>query len=184
MSDCQHHWVMTNVKYGFVIFEKCYHCKELRTYFTEDDSLLLGDEYREGEHFYNRLESAQSFTFDLLCTRCNRLETYNDLIGLFYCTSCMPNCQVEKLQQQYAPHKTWIMVAFGILPNAKKNPIPQAKLDILSDYFNQRRDTTRSTIKIVSFELIADLTRCKGGFIHDVGLLTKEGPSEERKPLF
>jgi hypothetical protein len=90
---------------------------------------------------------------------------------------------VEALRLKYEAEKTWILVAFGFLPVAGPESIPSYKLDILSDYFNQRRDTSRSRIKIVSFDLIDDLSHCRGDFMHDVGMLSLE-PPPERKPLF
>jgi hypothetical protein len=183
MPECQHQWQMINIQFGFVVFEKCYHCNGLRTYFTIEDTPILGDKYREGSHYWSRVENAQSFRFDLQCTKCNHLEKFEDLMGLLYCTGCLPDCEVEILRKKYEAEKTWVLVAFGFLPEAQEQPIPSYKLDILTDYFNQRRDTTRSRIKIVSFNLIEDLSRCKGEFIHDVGMLSLE-PLEDRKPPF
>jgi hypothetical protein len=189
MSECQsygscgHQWEMTNIQFGFVVFEKCFHCNGLRTYFSAEEVPILGDKYREGDHFWSRVENAQSFRFDLKCTKCDHLEKFDDLMGLLHCTGCLPDCEVEILRKKYEVEKTWILVAFGFLPQAKTEPIPSYKLDILTDYFNQRRDTSRSRIKIVSFNLIKDLSLCKGDFIHDVGMLSLE-PPKDRKPLF
>jgi len=183
MSECQHQWKMANIQFGFVVFEKCFHCNGLRTYFSTEDTPILGDKYREGDHYWSRVENAQSFRFDLQCTKCNHLEKYDDLMGLLHCTGCLPDCEVEILRKKYEAERTWILVAFGFLPKAKTEPIPTYKLDTLTDYFNQRRDTSRSRIKIVPFNLIADLSLCKGDFIHDVGMLSLE-PPKERKPLF
>jgi hypothetical protein len=183
MSACQHQWEMANVQFGFVVFEKCFHCKSLRTYFSAEDHPILGDIYRQGDCYWNRMENAQSFRFDLRCTKCDRLEKFGDLMGLLHCTGCLPGCQVDLLQKKYEAERTWLLVAFGFLPKAREEPIPEYKLDILTDYFNQRRDTSRSRIKIVPFTLISDLSLCKGDFIHDVGMLSQEPPAE-RKPLF
>lgn len=183
MAECQHQWQMINIQFGFVVFEKCFHCNSLRTYFSMEDTAILGDKYREGDHYWSRVENAQSFRFDLQCTRCKHLEKFGDLMGLLYCTGCLPDCKVEILQKKYEAEKTWILVAFGFLPEAKTKPIPSYKLEILTDYFNQRRDTTRSRIKIVPFNLIEDISRCEGDFIHDVGMLSTESP-ERRKPPF
>ncbi len=183
MPDCKHQWEMTNTEFGFVSFEKCFHCSNIRTYFTLEQSPHLGEEYREAPHFWNSVENAQSFRFDLKCTACKYVIEFRDLMGLLYCTDCMPECEVAELQKKYAKERTWIFLAFGHLPEAKENPISTEKLDILTDYFNQRRDTTRSKIKLLSFNLIKDLTCCRGEFIHDVGMLSQE-PPEERKPLF
>jgi len=69
------------------------------------------------------------------------------------------------------------------LPRAISDPIPDNKLDILTDYFNQRRDTSRSRMKIVPFNLIEDLSRCKGEFMHDVGMLSLEPPEDRKSPF-
>ena len=183
MKNCQHQWKMTNIQFGFVFFEKCYHCNDLRTYFSMEGSALIGEEYREEDHFWNIVEKAQSFIFDLKCTRCNNLEKFTNLMGLLYCTGCLSDCEVEKMQKKFYAEKTWIIVAFGHLPQAIIEPIPSYKMDILSSYFNQRRDTSRSRIKMVPFNLIKDFTQCKGDFIHDVGMLSTE-PPKERKHIF
>ena len=183
MDTCRHEWEMTNIQYGFVSFEKCFHCNTLRTYFSPEGDASVGEEYRDGEHFYNILEKAQTLHFDFRCTRCDRLVSFKDLMGLLYCTGCMPDCEVEKIQKKLESERTWIIVAFGHLPEAVKKPLSAEKLNILTNYFNQRRDTSRSRIKIVPFNLIEDLSRCKGDFIHDVGMLSLE-PPPGRKPLF
>jgi hypothetical protein len=86
------------------------------------------------------------------------------------------------IQRRLAGEKTWIMVAFGFLPEAKTHPISENRLEILSNYFNQRRDTSRSRIKIVSFNLISDISLCRGEFIYDIGMLSAE-EIRDRKPL-
>jgi hypothetical protein len=174
---------MTNTEFGFVSFEKCFHCNGIRTYFTVDQSLHLGEEYREGPHFWSLVEIAQSFRFDLKCTACNYIEDFREFMGLLFCTDCIPGCDVSVLQKKYALAKTWVLVAFGHLPQAMESPISTEKLGILTHYFNQRRDTARSKVKFLPFNLIEDLTCCRGEFIHDVGMLSQE-PPEERKPLF
>ena len=64
--ECIHNWQMINVAYGFIITEKCSKCNDISTYFTFEDRPPL-EEYREGDHFWNVMESAQSFHFDLQC---------------------------------------------------------------------------------------------------------------------
>jgi hypothetical protein len=183
MADCEHRWDMTDKRFGFVVFEKCYHCSGIRTFFSTEEAPVLWDKYREGDCFWNRVEVAQSFQYNLKCVKCGLVEKFDDLMGLLFCTSCMEDCEVERLQKKYEKEKTWVVVAFGHFPEITRNPIPPRKLDILTDYFNQRRDTTRSRIKVLSFDLVKDLPRCKGVFVHDVGMLS-ENPPEERKPVF
>jgi hypothetical protein len=183
MSECQHQWEMADIQFGFVTFEKCFHCNGLRTYFTVEDNPILGAKYREGDCFWSQVENAQSFRFNLKCQKCGQRENYSDLMGLLHCTDCLADCAVEVLQRQYAPLKTWLTVAFGFAGKEKAKPFPPGKLEILTDYFNQRRETSRSKIKVVSSDLIGDLSRCKGDFIHDVGMLSLE-PPPDRKSVF
>jgi len=182
MSDCQHRWEMTNIQFGFIAFEKCSHCDRIRTFFSIDDAPVSGDDYREGDCLWRRVENAQSFRFDLKCSKCHHVEKFHDLMGLLYCTGCMSDCPVDILQKKLETEKTWVLVAFGFLPKTKGKLISNEKLDLLTDYFNQRRDTSRSRIKIISYDLIDNFSLCKGEFIYDRGMLSLE-PVEERKPL-
>jgi hypothetical protein len=180
MPSCEHEWEMTNIQFGFIVFEKCSHCDKLRTYFS---TMVVGEDYSEGDCLWKVMENAQSFRFDLKCKKCNHLEKYEDIMGFMYCTGCLEDCQVEILQKKYAPDKTWVMVAFGFLTDNVPKPISGERLKILDEYFNQRRDTTRSRMKILSYDLIENFTYCKGEFMFDIGMLSAEPPIE-RKPLF
>ncbi|MDZ7270568.1 MAG: hypothetical protein ONB17_03035 [candidate division KSB1 bacterium] len=183
MAKCTHLWQMAHVRFGLIAFEKCFHCGMVRTYFSPEDALPLGEEYREEEHFWSRVETAQSFRFDLECSRCGQVEDFSQLMGLMHCTGCLSDCPVEQQRKTLERQRTWLVVAFGFLPQAMHTPIPEHKIAILTDYFNQRRDTSRSRIKVVPFNLIPDLARCTGEFLHDVGMLSQEPPGA-RKPLF
>jgi hypothetical protein len=177
-AACDHRWKLTNTRFGFIVFERCSDHGELRSYFCNE---AASEAYREDGCTWRIVENAQTFQFDLTCTECGRVEPYGELMGFLYCTECMDGCPIAKEQRALAPSKTWTMVAFGFLDGDGARPIPPAKIDRLSDYFNQRRDTSRSRIKIVSFEDIEDFARCKGEFIHDVGMLATE--PQARKPL-
>ncbi|MCR4440052.1 MAG: hypothetical protein QHJ34_12940 [bacterium] len=182
MATCTHRWQMAHVRFGLIAFEKCFHCGMIRTYFSAEDALPLGEEYREEDHFWSRVETAQSFRFDLQCSLCGQVEGFSELMGLMHCTACMEDCPVEQQRRALEQERTWLVVAFGFLPQALHRPPAEQKLSILTDYFNQRRDVTRSR-KVVPFTLIPDLSRCGGEFLHDVGMLSQEPPGE-RKPLF
>lgn len=183
MSDCQHIWDMTNIQFGFVVFEKCTHCNGLRTYFSEKDHPIVNDSYREDNCEWKCVENAQSFRFDLKCKKCNQVEQFKDVMGFLYCTGCMHDCKIEILQKEYEPKKQWILVAFGYLPKDKNNMISEDRLLVIEEYFNQRRDTSRSTMKILSSDLIENFSQCKGYFIHDVGMLSLEPPGERKHLL-
>ena len=184
-SGCPHAWEMANIQFGFVVFEKCFHCNGLRTYFTIENIPYLGDKYREGDHFWSRVENAQSFRFDLRCTRCEHVERFDELMGLLYCTGCLPDCAVEVKRKKLESQRTWVVLASGFLPEGQAKPkvIPPHKLEILAAYFNQRRDTSRSRIAVLPFDLAGGFVECKAEFLHDVGMLSQE-PAQGRKPLY
>lgn len=183
MSECKHTWEMIDIRFGYVAFEKCFHCDGIRTYFSEDDNFLLGDKYREGAHFWTRVDNAQTFQFNLQCHRCKETENFGELMGLMYCTDCMADCDLAVLQKKYEQQGVGMLIAFGFFPQAMRKPIPPYKLEILSEYFNQRRDSSRKNIKFMSFDLIKDLSLCRGDFLHDIGMLSQE-PVTERKSYF
>jgi hypothetical protein len=176
---------MINIRFGFVAFEKCFHCNGVRTFFTKEGAAIIGDKYREGNHFWNRVENAQTFRFDLRCWKCNDLERFDDLMGLLYCTGCLPDCRVEILRKKLEADRTHILLACGHLGEGETKPkqLSLCKLDKLTGYFNQRRVTSRSRIAIIPFDLEDGFSRCKGEFLHDVGMLSPE-PIVTRKSPF
>ncbi|NOZ61887.1 MAG: hypothetical protein GXO74_09415 [Calditrichaeota bacterium] len=184
MTSATQEWEMKNIQFGFIVYEKCYQTDELRTFFTTEANPILGDRYREGKKHWTRMGVAQSFQFDLRNKKTGETIPFNDLMGLMYCTGCMSDCELDVLRQKYEKERTMVIVAFGFFPESLENPIPQEKLDVLTEYFNLRRDTARSKIKVLASTLIKDLSRCRGEFLHDIDMLSQEPPAAERKPLF
>jgi hypothetical protein len=185
MSECRHEWEMGNIQFGFVVFEKCFQCNGVRTYFTQEGIAILGDEYREGDHFWHRVENAQSFRFELTCSRCGLRENYDDLMGLFFCTGCMSDCKVEFLRQQLEASRAHLILACGFLGENQSKPkqIATAKLEKLAAYFNQRRDPLRARIAIYPFDLEDGFAHCKGEFLHDVGMLSQTPVTSRQSPF-
>jgi len=183
MAACRHQWEMADVEFGFVAFERCFHCDGLRTFFTPDQIPFLGEEYREGRCFWRRVEAAQSFRFGLRCARCGERHNLEELMGLLHCTGCDPACEIDRLRLQAEAEGNWVLVGFGFTDKNGPTPIPPAKLEILADYFNQRRDASRPRLRLLSFEQIGELSRCHGDFLHDVGMLSLEPPPTRTSPL-
>jgi hypothetical protein len=180
MAECVHQWKMTNSQFGFVVYQKCSRCQVVQSYYSHQDTW---DDYLEGDHHWSIVENAQTFRFDLECVTCGELVSLDDLMGLLYCTSCLEDCAVEIERRKCEAEKTWVLVGFGNLPETMSTPLAPEKLQALTDYFNQRRDTTRSKIKILPNSMIGEISKCLGTFIHDVGMLSLEPPGEP-KPLF
>jgi len=170
-EKCRHSWKMVDVKQGFIIMEKCSHCRKISNYFAEELKPPM-EKYREKEHFWNYMESAQSIRFNLRCTRCNETVNFNELLGLMMCTGCDEKCDVNIQMKELEKEKTWIYVAFGYLPIDEKKQLTEEKIAILEDYFNQRRKSSKSRIKIVSHELVRDIKNCYGEVIMDMDLLS------------
>ena len=177
-ENCSHQWEMVNVVYGHIITEKCFHCDKVSTYFSAELKPSL-DEYREGEHYWNVMETAQSFRFDLKCTACGRVEQFDDLMGLMMCTGCDEKCEVDVLRRKLEPEQTWIYVAFGFLPAKERKQLAPEKVTILEDYFNNRRKSSKSKIKIVSNEMVKSLATCYAEMIKDVDMLSLTPPQGE-----
>ena len=174
-TECHHQWEMVNAQPGFILTETCHKCSLTTTYFSSEENPPL-EEYRDGEHFWNVTASAQSIRFDLKCKLCNFLVNFDELSSLMLCTGCQKDCRVYKLLDRRPGHSVWVYVAFGFKPYSEKQQLSREKISILEDYFNAKRQSTKSSIKIVSHELIDDLDSCTGGFIMDEFLLSLAGP--------
>ena len=100
------------------------------------------------------------------------------------CTGCDKECPICAEMEALEASRTWIYVAFGALPHdVCPQPSPE-KLAILETYFNQRRKSSKSAIKIVSSERVRNVLSCFSENIGDVDLLSLKPPAAgpERKP--
>ena len=176
-EKCSHAWEMINLQPGFIITERCSHCSKISTYLTHEEKPPL-EEHRDGEHFWNVVESAQTIRFDLICNECGSLIMLNELSGLMMCTACEEKCEVAKLMKKYEKDRTWIYVAFNFFPQDEKEQLTDEQISALEEYFNRRRKSSRSNIKIVSSELIADISKCYAEVIKDVGMLSLTPPEQ------
>ncbi len=170
-KNCEHLWEMVNITPGFIISEKCHRCNKVATYFSFDKSPPL-EEYREGNCFWNVMESAQSNRFDLKCRECGKLVELKELLGLMMCTACDAECNAGKLMKKLEPERTWLYVAFGFLPVKEKKQLSEEQLKVIEEYFNQQRKSGTSRIKIVSSEEIRDISTCFAQVIRDVNMLS------------
>ncbi|MFH1297617.1 MAG: hypothetical protein ABIJ04_10130 [Bacteroidota bacterium] len=174
-ETCSHIWEMINIQNGYIVTENCFRCRKTSTYFSIGEWPPL-EEYREGEHFWNIMEVAQSIRFDLKCKVCGELVHFNELAGLMMCTGCDEKCQVDTLMKELEKSRTWVYVAFGFFPVDERKQLNKEKISILEQYFNQRRKSSTSRIKIVSSEMIDDIARCFAEMIKDVGMLSLSPP--------
>jgi hypothetical protein len=169
---------MINVQSGFIITENCFKCKKTSTYFSYEDRPPL-EEYRQGDHFMNVMGSVQSIRFDLKCTVCNRIITLDELCGLMLCTGCDEKCRIYTQMKELEKERTWIYIALGFLPHEEKKQISEEKIAVLEEYFNQRRKSSRSRIKILADTMIDNMSLCLGETIRDAGMLSLQPPDNE-----
>jgi len=175
--NCSHLWEMVNVHFGFVITEQCSDTKEVMTYFSEDEPPL--EEYREDDHFWNVMETAQSIRFELKCSKCGKVESFDELMGLMMCTGCIEDCEVNLEMKRLENDRIWVYVAFGFMPVEKRKKLPQGKIKVLEDYFNQRRKSKTSRIKIVGQEMVKSYATCYAEVIRDLDLLSLTPPEKK-----
>ena len=74
------------------------------------------------------------------------------------------------------PERTWVYVAFGFLPIDENKQLSKKQLATLEAYFNQRRKSSKSRIKIVSHEMLKDYAVCYAEVIRDLDLLSLTPP--------
>ena len=177
-ETCVHLWEMINVRYGFIITEKCYHCNIHSTYFSFEDRPPL-EEYRTGDHFWNVMGSVQSVRFDLKCEKCDVIIPLDELCGLMLCTGCDEKCFVYKIMKEYEKERTWIYIAFGYLPVNEKKQLNLEKITAIEEYFNLRRKSSKSKIKIISGEKVENFASCYAEAIKDVDMLSLTSPETD-----
>ena len=164
---------MTNTRFGFIVVEKCYHCKQERSYFAAEH-IPPKEEYREGEHFWDYLGSAQSFQFSLKCRKCGVEIPFDDVLGLMMCSGCTPDCDAHIISSICEGQRAWVYVALCYQPDIGSKGAMGEKLAILSTYFNDRIRTPGKKIIVVPGWLVRDIDVCKGTVLKDVGMFEVE----------
>jgi len=169
-QECSHLWEMINVAHGLVIMKKCFHCTKVSTCFVFHNYPPV-EPCHEQEHFWNFMESNPALHFDLKCTKCSTLVKLDELVGLMLCTGCDQTCEVDILRRQLEPENTRVYIALGLRPVDERRKIPEEKMSLLQDYFNQQNSSLKSKIKIVSHEMIKSIETCYAEMIKDAEML-------------
>ena len=176
VSDkCDHTWKMVNLRDGFIVTERCYHCSKERVYFSYED-VPPKDEYKEDDHYWNYAGSAQSVKFDMECTRCGETVPFEDLMGLMHCVACDAACHLNILARICEGQNIWLYAALSY-QMGKEVDLPVENLVVLTDYFTSRLRTPGKKILVVPGSLRRKPDTCHGEMLKDVGMLslTPEG---------
>jgi hypothetical protein len=163
---------MTNLRDGFIVNEKCYHCKDERVFFTYE-TVPPKMEYKEGEHYWNYEGSAQSVKFDMECSACGKLVSFEDLMGLMQCAGCLAACHLNVLSQICEGQNVWLYAALSYQAG-KETDLAVESLEILTDYFTSRLRTPGKKILVVPGSLRIAPDTCRADMLKDVGMLSLE----------
>jgi hypothetical protein len=174
---CKHSWKMSDVRYGFLVVEKCFHCNEERSYFTLEH-VPPKEEYREGPHFWDYMGSAQSVKFNLRCSDCGETVELDELLGLMTCARCTPDCEANVISHICEPQRVWVYVALCHRPEDSRKILTADKLGVLSKYFNDRIRTPGKKILVVPGWYVKDIDICRGDVLKDVGMFELEPEPE------
>ena len=170
---CRHSWSMTDVRYGFIVVEKCYHCNDERSYFAAEH-VPPKEEYREGEHFWDYMGSSQSVQFNLKCGACGEVVELGELLGLMTCAGCTDECDLNILSRICESQRIWVYAALTYNPDEQMKAHMAGKLAVLSQYFNDRIRTEGKKILVVPGWLVHDIDVCHGSVLRDVGMFEVE----------
>jgi hypothetical protein len=170
-EDCNHNWTMTNIRGGYIVQEACYRCSSRRIYFSYEDNPPK-EKYREGEHIWSYFGSDQSVKFDLACSKCDKLVTFEELVGLMHCFGCTnTECNLYTLSQICQESDIWVYAALGHLPTTGEVALTIEKLKVLNRFFNDRLRSPGKKILILPSTFSSDPQRCYGEIIRDIGML-------------
>ena len=170
-TTCQHDWVMTNVRSGYLVVEGCFHCRH-RTSFFSEEPVPPQDDYREGDHFWSYLGSSQATKFDLKCKMCSQEVSLKDVMALMLCMRCNPECGVyQSAQEEEKGQKTWAYVALcANTSHVSGKCISEAGIKALNEYFSRGLQEGQRRIIVVPCKKRISVDTCQGVVLADVGL--------------
>ncbi len=169
-EKCSHSWEMIDVTSGLIVMKKCFHCSKVSTCFISHKEPPL-DPCHEGGHFWNFMESDESFHFNLKCSKCGTLVKLDELVGLMMCTGCDETCEVDILRRKLELEHTRVCIALGCRPIEERKRLPPEKFAVLQDFFNQRCNSPKSCIKLVPHEMLQEIADCYAEVIKDEDML-------------
>jgi hypothetical protein len=169
-ARCKHKWEMTNLRDGFIVTERCYHCNKTRVFFSYED-VPPKDEYKEGEHYWSYAGSAQSVKFDMECPKCGKVVSFEDLMGLMQCAGCDAKCYLNILSRICEGQNIWVYAALAYRSGGEID-LDVENLEVLSAYFTSRLRTPGKKILAVPGSLRRIPDTCRGEMLKDVGMLS------------
>jgi hypothetical protein len=169
-EKCTHLWEMTNVVPGLIVIKKCFHCAKISTCFTFHNKPPLEPSH-EGKHFWNFMESDESFHFDVKCAKCGSVVKLDELVGLTKCIGCDETCEVGILMRKLEPENTRVYIALGRQPIEERKQLSEETFSILQDYFKQKSKSLKYKIELADHQMVRDLGKCYADTIINTDML-------------
>ncbi len=168
---------MVNVRPGHIIVEHDLLSRAVRSYFS-DEPVPPVEEYREGKRIWQYAGMAQSFQFDVRDERTQEVVPFRELLGLLYYGSCKEGSVIRRIGELAHENKISIYVAITYeAPDGSSRILPEDKLRILNQLFNERLRTPDKKILILPDLFDLYKTMSYGEIMIDFGLTSME---EER----
>jgi len=169
-GKCSHVWEMVNIASGLIVMKRCFHCGRVSTCFCFHNEPPL-EPCHEEKHFWNFVEDDPTFHFDLECIKCGALVKFGELVGLMICTGCDERCEVDGLRRKLKPQCIRVCIALGCRPVEERKQLPEEKIAVLQEYFDQQGKSLKPKIKIVPHEMVKSIDNCYAEVIKDVDML-------------
>jgi hypothetical protein len=169
-AKCQHKWMMTNIRSGYLVIEGCFHCRSRSSFFSQEPVPPI-DDYQEGLHFWSHLGNYQAAKFDLKCRKCSKLVKLDDVMALMLCMNCDPECRVSRISSCAKDQKIWVYVALcANTSHVSGTCISQEGIQALNEYYNAGIKDPSKKIVVVPCSYRKSVDTCQGIVLADVGL--------------
>lgn len=87
------------------------------------------------------------------------------------CTGCDEECEVDAIKRQLEPEGTQVYIALGNRPVAERKQIPEEKIAVLQEYFQQQYKSLKTGIKIVFHKMVKSIGSCYAEMVKDADAL-------------
>jgi hypothetical protein len=163
-KKCSHKWKMTDIISGYFIVEKCYHCGEIATYFSD---YYTNEEHHQDIHTWKVLEVSDTFRFNLKCGKCNEQIFLDEIAGFIKCSKCDNSCSVPNLICGKVNGNICILVALGYKTLNGFKEISKEKIEILAEYLTNIKKSVKNEIVIIPHEKMNKISSCQERLIKD-----------------
>jgi hypothetical protein len=87
------------------------------------------------------------------------------------CTGCDERCEVDALRRELEPQGTRVCIVLGRRPIEERKQIPDEKIAMLQEYFDQQAKSLKSKIRLVRDTIVRSLDNCYAEVLKDAYIL-------------